>query len=139
MRKPDPPPESEITSLRKKRSSAAAVMSTLTFKSREAEAKVTSPGNTGSDTETGTPPPEHPHQDIDSNPLGSARKKSHPKPLSDDEDNDGAEAYEEYIPAGRPSWINIEGRKRNNLSRRPFSTTPDPIIEVDPRRHSLAV
>ncbi|KIL68450.1 hypothetical protein M378DRAFT_158246 [Amanita muscaria Koide BX008] len=147
MRKPDPPLGNETTSLRKKRSSAAAVMTTSMFKSREAEAMVTN-GNTGSDTETGTPPPEHPRQDIDSNPLlastlaqGSARKKYRPKPPSDDEDSEGAEADEEFIPTGRPSWINIEGRKRNNLSRRPFSTTPDPIIDTgaDSRRHSLAV
>ena len=139
MRKPDLP-GTETTS-RKKRSSAAAIMSTTMYKSRDVDMK-------GIEDDT-----DIDNKVVSDNPLlvdyipiqaitpSSVKKKSRLRLPSDDEDSsDGAEADEEYMPPGRPNWVNLEGRKRVTISKRP-ATTFGPVIDAgtDTRRHSMAV
>ena len=140
MRKPDPPPGTETTS-RKKRSSAAAVMSTTAYKSHDVDMKGIE-DDTDMDNKVAS---DHPPL-VDCTPIQAIasslmKKKSWLRLPSDDEDSsDGAEADKEYMPQGRPNWVNVEGRKRITISKR-AATTFGPSIDAgaDTRRHSMAV
>ncbi|KAK2460719.1 hypothetical protein APHAL10511_007189 [Amanita phalloides] len=141
MRKPDPLPVSDPTS-HKKRSSAAAIMTTTIYKYRDPDTKEIDDDKVLSNRQLS----------IDCNPIQTVttltttaplvKKKSQPRLPTDDEDgSDGAEADEEYMPPGRVNWINFEGRKRMNTSRRITSTIFGSSADagVDTRRHSMAV
>ncbi|KAF8638832.1 hypothetical protein AX17_001890 [Amanita inopinata Kibby_2008] len=155
MRKPDPPPGSEPTS-RKKRSSAAAVMTTTTYKPCDADSNNDDeaescplsecPPLVASEKHTNMLPLTRisaPESGASSPTAVSSlkKRKSRPKlPLDTDGESDGADADEEYFPSGKSHWVNLEGRKRNNMSKR-ASSALGVIIDagIDTRRHSMAV
>jgi len=140
MRKPDPPLGTETTS-RKKRSSAAAIMSTTVYKSRDVDMNGIE-DDIDIDNKVAS---DHPLL-VDYTPIqaitsSSVKKKSRLRlPLDDEDSSDGAEADEEYMPQGRANWVNLEGRKRVTISKR-TGTTFSPAIDAgtDTRRHSMAV
>ncbi|KAG6872690.1 hypothetical protein C0995_007572 [Termitomyces sp. Mi166 len=156
MRKPDPSPG--ITIPPKKRSSAAAILTTYR-----------PPEDTGNDADNdtearsslelplrmnGTPihpesfplPPSRPTSSasIITSPLPprSSVKRKKSRPILEDNNSDGAEADAEYGDPTNPLWVNVDGRRRAASSNGSASTSGGSkwsIAHDDPRRHSMAV
>ncbi|KAF8889809.1 hypothetical protein BD779DRAFT_1671582 [Infundibulicybe gibba] len=161
MRKPDPPAGSSAP---RKRSSAAAIMSTYkpmdhpedADNDTEARSSLEAPRHASGhlvDPNTFPLPPRpdpsaplySPGPSIRAMPqAGSSgfatsvkRKKSRPQILPDDDESDGVQADAEYGGGrGTSGWVNVEGRRKNTHSG---SIRRSGVNADDERRHSLAV
>ncbi|KAG5637186.1 hypothetical protein H0H81_005443 [Sphagnurus paluster] len=158
MRKPDPQPGSAPTPAPKKRSSAAAVLSTYrppdeagneADNDTEARSSLEMPlrGSTPLHPESFPLPPSRassaasmymPPSSSSSSSSSSAatsvrRKKSRPQMVfNEDEESDGAQADAEYgVGSG---WVNLEGRRRAAVGGGKRN-----IVVLEDRRHSMAV
>ncbi|KAG7453190.1 uncharacterized protein BT62DRAFT_50846 [Guyanagaster necrorhizus] len=138
MRKPDP---ATGNSAPKKRASASAALATPTYKivvddtvhdadnDTEARSSVEHPcaNGTAIDPAQLPLPPSRPSSKV------GQRKRSRPPPVLDDEDDDGADADAEYIPAKGlvNGWVN-DGKRRQGARRAG-------LHDEETRRHSLVV